>query len=512
MSYAAVNMDALRKEAEALKSSGNNSGSFKDGGDIVNTPFKAGSNYMWVLPPWREGVLFSKLTSVHWNIPVGMDDTTNKVKMEVRSCGASNTPHGRCPICDIILNARGLCEKEFLDDFNRGDKYCINAIRLELDENGLLYPTRQRPYVYKLAPTIRKLIIQEMSKPNIMDVTDPFLGFPIEVIRPEKFIGTNNYTLNVFAGYPRGPIPTPKELEGNVDAQQKWIEGALNQIHDLDNIFRPIVNDKFKELIDTSQSLIDYLSEYQNVEIDRSILDDYKNGDFWKDNSVQTGPPKVETTKKVEETHKVESNSKVETGGSTVSDAQDIEKPVQSDLVKEAIKSEVWDKKQEAEVKKTESGVALVIGGKDYCITGIIGNILHLENEEEEERFACNICQDRVWKRDVFVEKHCMKEHGDEPITLVDRDAETSTTIQENIKESEPPITKEISNTKVLDHNFLKENEDGSLTYVDVSGISLKIKQKCFGNVGNDELCDPKLRKICIHKPKCQECIDRMAK
>ena len=501
MSYAAINMDALKQEAEALKDSGGNGGGFQNEGDIVNSPFKkVGSNYMWLLPPWREGVLFSKLTSTHWSIPVGFDNATNQLKKVVRSCTATNSPHGRCPICDIILNARGMCEDEFINDFTRRDKYCVNAIKLELNEDGFLYPERQRPYVYKLPPSVRKLIIEEMSKPNIMDVTDPFNGLPLEIVRPESFQGKGAYKVNIFAGYPRGPIPTPLELTDNLEAQQKWIEDSLKQIHDLDNIFRVVVNDKYKELIDTAQELIDYLSEYQNVEIDPSILDFYKDGDFWKDDSK----PPMEAKK--EEAPKAET---------TKTEAPKEEKPApKSEVVKEAIESEAWDKPKKPKKAKSSdtSGALIEIGGKEYCIEGIVNNVLHLENEDGETRYACRICKDKVWKREVFAEKHCMSEHGDEPITLKTRDTE-SEDVTESINETtaeEEPVAK--TTAPASDSDFITENEDGSLTYVDTSGISLKIKQKCFGSYEDDEKCNPKMRKICIHKPKCQEARDRMAK
>jgi hypothetical protein len=451
------------------------------------------------MPPWKEAGLFSKQISTHYNLPSKDGNNKNVIK----GCTSTNSSHGKCPICDVILNAQGLCDKEFLSSISKRDKFCINAVKLVMDPSGSLYPERQRPYVYKIAWTVRKHIISEMLKPNIMNLTDPFSGFPLEVVRPKSFNGTANYTASVVAGCSRGLIPAPKELEGQLDLQQKWVEDSLKQLHDLDRIFPEMVDDKFEDLIDYADYLITYLKEQFEIEVDRSILDEYRNGDFWKSkNSSQE-----ECQSEPQEESKEESNTSKPDATEPVDAC-----PFPVDAGKE---DSIKTSKAKTPDRKTVAPDDIIkIGNNEYLVTIVTNDIITLEQEDGSEYFTCPICLDKTWKREIFVKKHYEAAHEDGGVEHSDKSNEKK---QKQVPPSKSCETsKDIGSAKTATDDSLSNNNseflkklDNKIEYTDLSGVVLNIKQKCFGNFGNDEICNPKLVNICIYKDKCKECVGR---
>ena len=467
MIYDSVNMDEIKKQAEQLKAVDSQKGDYAKNTDIVNKPWDVGDNFIWLLPPLK-GRDFLKYSGTHFELVQPNGDRL------IRDCARNTTSHGRCPIDDVLLAASAFTD---ISSMAESSSYNGNVVKLTLGDDGILYPERQRPYVYKFPKSARQAIIMLMSNQKIMDVTDPFSGFILKVTRPKEI---SSYAVKVCAqdgsdlGIERCMMPTPAELNGDLEAQQRWIEECLKQIHDLDKIFKEPVGKKFESILEAAQGLLKSFQS-RGISIDSSILDEYVHGDFWKDASIKDEEPvKVDTPVAVE-TPKVEVPKTEAPVDASIFDDRTGEKNIPVKGTKPLMPEDM-----------------VTIGSKDFVIIGLTGTTFILENEEGETRYACQICMDKTWGREVYAEKH---------------EASHKVTSTPTVEPTVEPVTEVVptSDLKVKAKAEDKVEAGDSRSYVNSAGKQVKSDMECFGNFGNDDKCHPRLRNVCPDKHICEE-------
>ena len=469
MKYCGINIDQIKEQAKKIEADDKEKGG-NFSSDIVSKPFVDGANYLWLCPPRVGSPAWFVYRGTHWNLrqPDGSS--------AVCDCATNTTSHGRCPVCDVLTMASAFMD---VGRISESGSYYINVVKLVLSEaDGLLYPERQRPYIYRISQSVYKGLIKLMAQPKVGDITDPFNGFILKVTKPAKM--PNPYEVDVVAsdgsaiGIERGMMPTPKELEGSVEAQQRWIEGVCENIHDFNKIFKPIEGEVFEKILNSAKGFLEYCIG-KGLSIDASILDEYETADF---TTMQSDPVQEAVNSEVWDGKKDDDKPPFEVDN-TAKEAVELEDNKDKSL------------EQQAEEANVSSDDFITIDKEDYLVSDCSNGILTVENEDGDVLYTCEKWKDKTYKTSGWVEKHIEKEHSAKQ--------EEKSVPKEKVKQE----SKEEKKAEVKEKS--KEEDSDGKTYTNSSGVQVKIRCKNFGNYGNDDLCNSRLRKICEYKDMCKE-------
>jgi hypothetical protein len=179
----------------------------QSGGDFW-TP-KVGRNLIRILPPWKQGALFWRETSVHWN--VGPDS-----KMLVCLQKELGKPCYICEVVERLQNSQDPRDQAVASEMKANVRVFYNIVDLDNVEKGI--------QVYTSGIKILQDVLAYFADPDWGDITHPEHGYDIVIERE----GTTRENTKYQVRARKNPTPIPDM-------------NLLSGLKNLDSFVKPVV-------------------------------------------------------------------------------------------------------------------------------------------------------------------------------------------------------------------------------------------------------------------------------
>lgn len=229
------NMDFIAEEADRIVKEQLNK---KNRPDIKRYQWKLGENILRLLPSWGvHGKLFHE-DAKHFNMPPNS---------EWGSCLTKTWPKlfSQCPVCEDLEELKELFPAASFYLQESSLKWCANVIDRDDESAG--------PQIVSMTNTVYSWIVLKMKSKNVGDITDVTSGIDLCV---DKKIGKRRDGKDMVE-YDPGFVPRATPLAETNELIESWCSNLYN----LDEIMKPLSDDKIAALSVSSSSMVTYFKK-----------------------------------------------------------------------------------------------------------------------------------------------------------------------------------------------------------------------------------------------------------